>query len=158
MTKIFSIATGIVLFATSAFATDAQVPAAYSLNPSLLADCARTTGPVNDSPLRLKTDDELAAVHLVTESLFTPYLGVSRKVEPEEDGSPSIYRDSEKDIPLLADYRLEAGIGCLLDDHASLNIGYRFAEPTPALMDPTSTALEASADDLRIFFDLKLPF
>jgi hypothetical protein len=113
---------------------------------------------VNDSPLRLKTNDELAAVHLVTESLFTPYLGVSRKVEPEEEGSPSIYRDSEKDAFPLADYHLEAGIGCLLDENASLNIGYRFAKPNPVLTDPVSSALEASANDLRISFDLKLPF
>jgi hypothetical protein len=158
MMKIFSITAGIVLFATIAFAMDAQVPAGYSLPPTLLADGARTTDPMNDSPLRLKADGELAAVHLVTESPFTPYLGVSRKVEPEEEGSPSFYRDSEKDASPLADYRLEAGIGCLLDDNASLNVGYRFAEPTPALTDPASTALEASADDLRISFDLKFPF
>jgi hypothetical protein len=158
MTKIFSIAAGIVLFATSAFATDTQVPVGYSLPPSPIADRALTTDPVNDSPFRLKADDELAAVHLVTESAFTPYLGISRKVEPEEEGSPSIYRDSEKGAFLLADYHLEAGIGCLLDDNASLNIGYRFAEPNPVLTGPSSSALEASTDDLRISFDLKLPF
>jgi len=158
MTKIFSIAAGIVLFATSAFATDTQMPVGYSLNPSLLADLALTTDPVKDSPLRLKADDELAAVHLVTESAFSPYLGVSRKVEPEVEGSPSIYRGSEKDASPLADLHLEAGIGCLLDDHASLNIGYRFAERNPVLTDPASSALEPSTDDLRISFDLKLPF
>jgi hypothetical protein len=156
MTKIFSIAAGIVLFATSALATDTQVPVGYSLNPSLLADRALTIAPVNDSLLRLKADDELAAVHLVTESAFSPYLGVSRKIEPEEEGS--IYRDLEKDAFPLADYHLEAGIGCLLDDHARLNIGYRFAEPNPVLTAPASSALEASTDDLRISFDLKLPF
>jgi hypothetical protein len=156
--KFFLIAAGIILFATSTFATGGEVPAGYSLNPSFLADCARTTDPVDDSPLRLKAEGELAAVYLVTESPFTPYLGVSRKVEPEEKGSPSIYRDSEKGASLLADYRVEAGIGCVLDDHASLNVGYRFAEPTPALTGPAFSVLDAGADDLRISFDLKLPF
>jgi hypothetical protein len=158
MTKIFSIAAGIVLVATSAFAAGPHVPAGYSLPPSHFADGTRTSDPMSDSPLRLKADGELAAVQLVTKSPITPYLGVSRKVEPEEEGSPSIYRDSEKDASPLEDYRLEAGFGCLLDDNASLNVGYRFAEPTSALADPASAALEASADDLRISFDLKLPF
>jgi hypothetical protein len=158
MTKIFSVVAGMVLLATTTFAAGAKAPAGYSLNPSLLAGSPRAAEPTSDSPLRLKADDKSAAVHLVTEGPFSPYLGASRNAEPEQEGSPSLYRATEKDDSPLADYRLEAGIGCLLDDNASLNLGYRFAEPTPALTDPTSTALEASADDLRISFDLKLPF
>lgn len=158
MTKIFLIAAGIALFATTSFAMGVKVPAGYSLNPSLLADCAPTTSPADNSPLRLKADDELAAVHLVTQTPFSPYVGASWKAEPEEEGSPSVYRDTEKDDTLLADYRLEAGIGCLIDDNASLNVGYRFSEPTTSLTNSASSALETNADDLRISFDLKLPF
>jgi hypothetical protein len=158
MAKIFLIAAGIVLFATSAFATGAEVPAGYSLPPELLAGGAPTADAGNTPPLRLKADDELAAVQLVTKSPISPYLGVSRKVKPEEPGSPSLYRDSEKDASPFADYRLEAGLGCLLNDNTTLNIGYRFAEPTTTLTDPASAALGASNDDLHISFDFKLPF
>jgi opacity protein-like surface antigen len=158
MAKFFLIAAGIVLFATSAFATGAEVPAGYPLPPDLLAGGAPTADPANNSPLRLKADDELAAVQLVTKSPISPYLGVSRKVEPEEQGSPSLYRNSEKDASPFADYRLEAGLGYLLNDNATLNIGYRFADPTTALMDPASAALGASNDDLHISFDFKVPF
>ncbi|MEZ4598482.1 MAG: hypothetical protein R2940_01690 [Syntrophotaleaceae bacterium] len=153
MGKIFLIAAGIALFASTAFAASTQVPAGKSLPPSLLDDCARTTTPPNDSPFNLRADGDLAAIHLVTESPFTPYLGITRKMEPEEEGSPSVYRDSEKD-----NLRLELGIGCLLGDNASLNVGYRLADPTSALMDPSSAALETEADDLHISFDLTLPF
>lgn len=155
MTKIFLVLAGIVFFSTTAFASGEPDPAGYSLNPSLLADCIRTTETTNISPLRLKADDNSAAVQLVTRTPFSPYLGASRHAEPEDEGSPSIYHSPEKDGSPLADYRLEAGIGCQLDDNANLNVGYRFTEP---LGDPTPAALEARADDLRISLDIKLPF
>jgi hypothetical protein len=61
------------------------------------------------------------------------------------------------DHDTLADYRLEAGIGVKVEDTTSLNLGYRFRS-TPSLLDDRGNDPLSLSGDLRLTFDIKVPF
>jgi hypothetical protein len=161
MRKIFAVPAGLLLLATTAFATGMPVPAGYSFDPTLNEkNCpSPAAAKESQSPLRLQADDKSATLHLLTEIPFSPYLGASREAGPEEEGTPSGDSNPEsQDSPSLDDYHLEAGFACPLNDSTRLNVGYRFAEPLPNMTEQVPAALQEQADDLRISLDFKLPF
>ena len=57
----------------------------------------------------------------------------------------------------LSNYHLEAGVGLLLEDKTSLNLGYRFHNQ-PSLLDERRNDPLSMSGDLRIGFDIKVPF
>ena len=94
-------------------------------------------------------------VRLTTKSPIAPYLEAVGGPEPTADELrllPDRFRDSP-----LERYQLGAGIGIAVEDKASLSLGYRFNQPLSLLDDNRQTTL-SEREDLRIFFDLKLPF
>ncbi|WP_027713819.1 hypothetical protein [Desulfuromonas sp. TF] len=161
MRIIFSLLGGLLLQATTAFATGTPALPGYALDPSLSAKCHSSPTAAKESqfPLRFQADDKSAALHLLTEIPFSPYLSASREAGPEEEGTPSgDFNPESQYSPSLDDYHLEAGFACPLNDSTRLKVGYRFAEPMPNMMDQVPTTLQEQADDLRISLDFKLPF
>jgi len=160
MRWIFSVTAGLLLLATTAFATSKPaIPAGYALDPSLSAKCSASPPAEKEFPLRLEGDKNSTALHLVTGAPFSPYLGARLEGVFEEEGTPSDDTASEsRNSPSLDDYHLEAGFACPLNDSTRLNVGYRFAEPLANIMDQVPAALKEQTDDLRISLDFKLPF
>lgn len=150
MRKIFSILAGLLLLATAAFA---ELPSqgSYALDPSLSANCCSTPA-AKDSPLRIVAAEDRAAVHLVTRATLVPYVGAGLEAPSEGHDSPADEESAE------TDYHFEAGIACPLDDYTRLNVGYRFDDPLPTFTGSHPESLDEREDDLRISFDLRVPF
>lgn len=148
--KIFSALAGLLLLSATAFA-EAPSPSGYTLDPSLSATC-RSTPAAKDSPLRIVAAEDSAAVHLVTRAALVPYVGAGLE-SPSEGLDSHTYGESSD-----PDYHLEAGIACPLDSFARLNVGYRFDDPLPTFTGSQPDSLAEGEDDLRISFDLRLPF
>jgi hypothetical protein len=151
MSEIFSVLAGLLLLATTSFATGVPAPSGYALNPALIADCSPSPA-AKDSPLRIVAAEDGAAVHLVTRASLIPYVGAG--LESPSEGLDSLtHGESAED-----DYHLEAGIACPLDAYARLNVGYRFDDPLPTLTGSQPDSHIEPENDLRISFDLRLPF
>jgi len=136
----------------------AQEPAAgplYRFDPALSLANPHPPALAAEPPLIVKKDEEAASVRLQTDTPLAPYLGAQRgpELSPEE----ARLLQERKERGELPDYRLEAGVGLFVEDQASLNLGYRFHEP-PSLLNERSTDPLTLSGDLRISFDLKMPF
>lgn len=118
-----------------------------SSSPQRAADSA--------AALRLDTGDESAAIRLFTPSPLSPYVGAGRSQGDKDD---HLSYEEQKAAAAADPYRLEAGVGYLLNDAAALNLGYRFADalPQPDKTDPVKAS--PRENDLQISLDIKLPF
>lgn len=127
----------------------------YRFDPTLSIVSPRPPALTADPTVVIDKDAARTNVRLQTETPLAPYLGAERgsELSPEErrllpeaqaGGGPT-------------DYRLEAGVGLFVEDKASLNLGYRFHEQ-PSLLNERRTDPLSLSGDLRISFDLKLPF
>lgn len=148
----------LAFFGTAAVhAGDGEALPAYHFDPALSLlepeESAFAGEPVKI--LVIDKDEKATNVRLQTESLIAPYLGAEsgpelspeeRRLLPEEEVSDG-----------LAGYRLEAGVGLFVEDRASVNLGYRFQNP-PSLLNERSNDPLSLSGDVRITFDVKVPF
>jgi hypothetical protein len=94
-------------------------------------------------------------VRLQTETPLSPYLGAERG--PQLSAEELRLLPEAKEQGGLSAYQVEAGVGVFVEDKASLNLGYRFHDP-PSLLDERRTDPLSLSGDLRIGFDVKVPF
>jgi hypothetical protein len=149
MRNVFSVLAVLLLLSPPAFATGVPAPTGYELDPALIAESSSSPSG-KESPFRIVAEEDNAAVHLVTRGSLIPYVGAGLEAQ---DPDSLTYGESAKE-----NYHLEAGIACPLDAHARLNVGYRFDDPLPALTGSQPDSDMERESDLRISFDLRLPF
>ncbi len=127
----------------------------YRFDPALSIESPRPASISADPNVVVEKRDDKTSLRLQTEGPISPYFDATQgpELSPEE-----VRLLQEKvDLDPLGAYRLEAGIGVLVEDNASLNLGYRFHEP-PSLLNEQRTDPLSLSGDLRISFDLKVPF
>jgi len=100
-------------------------------------------------------DEREANVELHTKTPIVPYLGAERRPELSKEEQRLLGEDRERGP--LAGYHLEAGVGLLIEDKTSLNLGYRFHD-RPTLLDDRRNDPRALSGDLRLSIDFKVPF
>lgn len=143
-----------VLLPTRALAQPNAPEPIYRFDPALAVEGSRPPALSAGPPIVIDKDGNKASVHLQTEGPLTPYVGAER--------TPAL---SDEEVRLLADkraqgelsdYHLEAGIGLLVEDKASLSLGYRFSNP-PSLLDERRNDPLSLDGDVRINFGFKVP-
>lgn len=111
---------------------------------------AKATGPI---PIDARVTE--GEVRFSTKSAISPYLEAVGGPEPTAD-ELRLLPDQFRTNPLER-YQLGAGIDIAVEERASLSLGYRFHQPL-SLLDDSRQTTPSEREDLRIFFDLKLPF
>lgn len=139
-------------------AQDAATAPGYRADPSLAAESPPP--PVTDPADRhnllvIETDEREASMRMQTAVPVVPYLGAELAPEMSPEERRLLQDSGARDG--LGDYKLEAGIGLYVEDRASLNLGYRFQHP-PSLLDDRRNDPLTLTGDLRITFDVKIPF
>jgi hypothetical protein len=147
----------VLLFVGCARSVDAQGvdEPIYRFDPALSIEAPRPVTLSAGPPVIIEKDDSKASVRMQTEGPFAPYVGAERAPElsPEELRLLADHQELEG----LPDYQLEAGVGLHVEDKASLSLGYRFSNP-PSLLDERRNDPLTLSGDLRISFDIKVPF
>ena len=150
-----TIALVVIGWCFSASAQQDAVEPIYRFDPALALE-----GPVSPSisaepRVVVEKNDQQTRISLQNETPIAPYVGAERGTEL----SPEELRllPEAKERGGLTDYKLEAGVGLHVEDKASLNLGYRFHNH-PSLMDERRNDPLSLSGDLRISFDVKVPF
>ena len=136
----------------------AQQPAdisVYRFDPAVSVTEPQIPAISSSPPIVVDKDAKKPRVRVQTETPIVPYLGVERG--PELSLEEQRLLGQEQARGPLSNYNLEAGVGLLLEDKTSLNLGYRFHE-RPSLLDERRNDPLALSGDLRIGFDVKVPF
>lgn len=141
-------------------AESAERDVGYRLDTSLI-DASPSADPqkTDNSPVELRSEQELAALRIRTDGAVTPYVGAGLTTVPEVNETPGISKfEAELESERQA-YLLGAGLACDLSHSARLNLGYRYAGSNlPELSGSKPTATETDRDDHHISFGLKLDF
>lgn len=127
----------------------------YSFDPALSVAAPQSVISSSGAPLIVEKGDQEASVRLQTGGAIAPYL--KGEQGPELSAEEQRLLDPEKSGATLPDYQIEAGIGLYVEDKASFSLGYRFNEP-PSLLNEQRTDPLSLSGDLRVGFDLKVPF
>jgi hypothetical protein len=127
----------------------------YHFDPALNLKIPHSPAIVADPPVVIDKEDRRTSVRLQTDTPLSPYLGAERG--PELSAEELRLLPETKGPGGLPSYQLEAGIGVLVEDKASFNLGYRFHEQPSLLNERRNDPLSLSGD-LRIGFDVKVPF
>jgi len=147
--------TGSFLAFPPAYAQQVGSEPIYRFDPALSIESPRPASISADPNVAVEKRDDKTSLRLHTDGPISPYFDATQgpELSPEE-----VRLLQEKvDLDALGAYRFEAGIGVLVEDNASLNLGYRFHEP-PSLLNEQRTDPLSLSGDLRISFDLKVPF
>jgi len=143
------------LYLPFAFAQEGMEQPIYRFDPALSLKSPRAPAIAADSQVVIEKGDGKASLRMQTETPLSPYLGAER--------GPQLSADELRLLPEakqqggLSAYQLEVGVGVLIEDKTSLNLGYRFHDP-PSLLDERRTDPLTLSGDLRIGFDVKVPF
>jgi hypothetical protein len=127
----------------------------YRFDPVLTVEAARPVTLSAGSTVVVEKDGSKASVRLQTEGPIIPYIGAERS--PELSAEEVRLLADQKELGRLPDYRLEAGLGVLVEDKASLSLGYRLHDH-PSLLDERRNDPLSLSGDLRVSFDIKVPF
>jgi hypothetical protein len=127
----------------------------YHFDPALNLKISRPPAIAADPQVVIEKRDRQTSVRLQTETPLSPYFGAERG--PQLSAEELRLLPEGKEQTGLSAYQLEAGVGVFVEDKASLNLGYRFHDP-PSLLDERRTDPLSLSGDLRIGFDLKVPF
>jgi hypothetical protein len=145
---------GCLLLATSAWG-EPQAAERFHYDPVLTGELLLPAhGPTARSVVIEAAPIE-GGVRLATETPVAPYLEAVREQEPTAD-ELRLLPDGYERAPLER-YQLGVGVGIAVEDRASLSLGYRFHQPL-SLLDEQRRDLTDPRGDLRVFFDVKLPF
>jgi len=144
-------------FCTVAFAQQNPPEPIYRFDPTLSVEEPRRTTLSADPQqiVVIKKDERETNLRLQTETPISPYLGTEHGPELSPEELRLLPEGKARDG--LGDYKLEAGVGLYVEDKASLNLGYRFQNPPSLLNDRSNDPLTLTGD-LRITFDIKVPF
>jgi hypothetical protein len=127
----------------------------FGFDPALTGGVQPQGQAAPNQALAIETGKGNGDVRLSTNTPISPYVEAVGGPTPTADELrllPETFRQNP-----LERYQLGAGIGIAVDDNASLSLGYRVHQPL-SLLDDTRQASNPLRDDLRIFFDIKLPF
>ena len=127
----------------------------YRFDPALNLKSPRSPAIAADPQVVIEQGDRKASLRLQTETPLSPYLGAERG--PQLSAEELRLLPEGKEQGGLSAYQFEAGVGVFVEDKASLNLGYRFHDP-PSLLDERRTDPLSLSGDLRIGFDVKVPF
>ena len=144
-----------LLCLSQAHAQEGATAPIYRFDPTLTIESPQPSISSAGPPVVIDKLDREVNVRLETEGAVAPYLGAGQG----EELSPQELRllpEVEK-RKLSEDYHLEAGIGLFVEDKASLSLGYRFNTP-PSLLDENRNDPLSTSGDVRIKFDIKVPF
>jgi hypothetical protein len=128
----------------------------YRFDPRLVLEGPRAPAIAADPNVVIVRQENQASMRLQTETQLSPYLDAERGPELSAE-EQRLLAEGKKDGGELSDYRLEAGIGLFVEDQASLNLGYRF-HTHPSLLDERRNDPLSLTGDVRISFDVKVPF
>lgn len=145
---------GVLLLATGAWGEESAADG-FSYDPALVGEQPLSAQGAPKRLLPIETTTEEGGVRITTETPVAPYLEAVRDQVPTDDELRLL--PDQFNRPPLEQYQLGAGVGINVEDRASLNLGYRFHQPL-TLLDENSQDPTSPRGDLRIFFDLKLPF
>lgn len=143
------------LASSVAFAQPPEDVSVYRFDPAVSVAEPRLPTISSSPQIIVDQDTKKPRVRLQTETPIVPYLGAERG--PELSLEEQRLLGQEQARGPLSNYNLEAGVGLLLEDKTSLNLGYRFHE-RPSLLDERRNDPLSLSGDLRIGFDLKVPF
>lgn len=146
-----------VFFCTMVFAQQIATEPVYRFDPALIVESPRQTT-LSADPQGVvieKTEDE-TNVHLRAESAISPYLDA--EVGPELSPAELRLLPKSEEVEGLADYKLEAGVGLYVADRARLNLGYRLQNQPASLLNDRRDDPFTLTGDLRVTFDVKVPF
>lgn len=155
-TLCISLAAASMLFCAQVPAQQDAAEPIYRFDPALSIERPQPT--ISPAPQPLVVIDKQVqetTLRLQTESLISPYVGAERRPELSSEETRLLGERGER--TLLGDYKLEAGVGLHVEDKTSLNLGYRFESPPSLLNERRNDPLSLSGD-LRITFDVKVPF
>jgi hypothetical protein len=128
----------------------------YRFDPALIVENPRQpTLSADPQGVVVEKEEDETNVHLRTESTISPYLDAERG--PELSIEELRLLPMSEDVDGASDYKLEAGIGLYVEDKARLNLGYRLQNQSSLLDDSSSDPFSLSGD-LRVTFDVKVPF
>jgi hypothetical protein len=137
------------------FAQQGVAEPIYRFDPALNLNTSRPPALVSAPQVVIEKGDRQTSVRLQTETPLSPYLGAERG--PQLSAEELRLLPEAKEQGGLSAYQVEAGVGVFVEDKASLNLGYRFHDP-PSLLDERRTDPLSLSGDLRIGFDVKVPF
>ena len=143
------------LSSTLAIAQQPEDASVYRFDPAVSVAEPRAPAISSSPPIVVEKDVKKPRVRLQTETPIAPYLGAERM--PELSLEEQRLLGQEQARGPLSNYHLEAGVGLLLEDKTSLNLGYRFHNQ-PSLLDERRNDPLSMSGDLRIGFDIKVPF
>lgn len=157
MTLCMSMAAASMLFCAQVPAQQDAAEPIYRFDPALSIERPRPTtiAPAPQPYVVIDKQEQETTLRLLTESPISPYFGAERRPEPSSEELRLLGERGERS--LLGDYKLEAGVGLHVEDKTSLNLGYRFQNPPSLLNERRNDPLSLSGD-LRITFDVKVPF
>lgn len=144
-------------FCTQVLAQQSAKEPIYRFDPALSIENPRPATISSDPQpfVVIDKEEQETTLRLQTEGLISPYVGAERGPELSPAELRLLREGEERDI--LGDYKLEAGVGLHVEDRTSLNLGYRFQNP-PSLLNERSNDPLSLSGDLRITFDVKVPF
>jgi hypothetical protein len=154
--RVDLIAVGLLVFCvTPLFAEDESEESLYRFDPTLTVAEPRPPDVTQDPAVVVDQDGRQTNLRLQTGLPLTPYLGAERGPELSPEERRLLPAEQARDG--LAGYRLETGVGLFVEDRTSLSLGYRFHDP-PSLLDERRNDPLNLSGDLRIGFDVKVPF
>ena len=127
----------------------------YRFDPALNLKSPHPPAIAADPQVVIEKGDSKTSLRLQTDTPLSPYFGAERG--PQLSAEELRLLPEAKEQGGLSAYQLEAGVGVFVEDKASLNLGYRFHDP-PSLLDERRTDPLSLSGDLRIGFDVKVPF
>lgn len=146
-----------VLCCTMVFAQQIITEPVYRFDPALIVESPRqTTLSADPQGVVIEKAGDETNVHLRAESTVSPYLDA--EVGPELSAEELRLLADAEDVEGAADYKLEAGIGLYVDEMARLNLGYRLQNQSASLLDDRRDDPFTLSGDLRVTFDVKVPF
>ncbi len=158
MSKRFQLTVGFLivwLLLTGGCWGDDTESGTFNYDPRLSGEILPEVKDQASAPITFDTHVTQEEVRLSTKAPISPYLEAVGGSEPTAE-ELRLLPDQFRNNPLER-YQLGAGINISVEDRASLSLGYRFHQPL-SLLDDSRQTTPSEREDLRIFFDLKLPF
>jgi hypothetical protein len=149
------LAVTLVFCGTRMFAQPVPAEQIYRFDPILSVERSRPVTLSAGSPVMIEKNDGQASLRLQTEGPVAPYVGAERVPELSDEELRLLSGEGERGG--LGNYRFEAGLGVRVEDKASLSLGYRFHDH-PSLLDERRNDPLSLSGDVRISFDIKVPF
>ena len=127
----------------------------FRFDPALAGETQpkATSEPVR--PITIESGGTEGEVRLSTKAPIAPYVEAVNGKTPTAEELRLLPGEMQRGP--LDRYQLGAGVGIAVEENTSLSLGYRWHQPM-SLLDDKRPATVTPREDLRIFFDVKIPF